>query len=66
MNRRLSQADVYNLDDSEYRAYVRSELARARTKATPRTRGVIDVLLTMLFFLGIILVVLHQNGLIGK
>lgn len=56
---------VYNLNDEEYRDYMRAELSRARSKQVPRERGIIDVLLTVVFFIGIVLIVLHQNGMIG-
>ena len=65
LNRRLSQAELYHLDEAEYRDYMRMELTRARSKTVPRTRGVIDVLLTVVFFIGIVLIVLHQNGMVG-
>lgn len=65
-NRRLSQSELYHLEEGEYRDYMRLELSRARSKAVPRTRGIIDVLLTVVFFVGIVLVVLHQNGMLQR
>ena len=65
-NRRLSQAELYNLDEAQYRDYMRAELNRARASAAPRQRGIIDVLLTVVFFIGIVLIVMHQNGMIGN
>lgn len=66
MNKRLSQSQVSSLDDDAYRDYMRAELVRARGNAIPRKRSILDVLLTVVFFIGIVLIVLHQNGLFAK
>jgi hypothetical protein len=66
LNKRLSQMELYNLDEDQYRDYMRAELRSARSKTAEPKRGIIDVLLTVVFFVGIVLIVLHQNGMIGK
>ncbi len=65
LNKRYSQADLCQLEDYEYREYLRAELSRAREARTHHKRGVVDVLLTMLFFIGVVLIILHQNGLLS-
>ena len=66
LKKRMSQTEVYRLDDDEYRDYMRSELHRARNDAAAPKKGVLDVLLTILFFIGIVMIVMHQNGMLGK
>jgi hypothetical protein len=54
-------------EDGAYRDFLRAELnKRARQSAPSPNKRIFDVLLTLLFLGGIILVVLHQNGMFGK
>ena len=60
----ITQSDLYDLDDSAYRDYSRSRLARARNQKTRSWRGPVDLAIALFLFVIVGVVVLHERGVI--
>jgi hypothetical protein len=64
----FTQSHLSGLDESAYRDYSRSRLARARideqSKQNKTWRGPVDLLITFFLFSIVLMVVLHERGII--
>ena len=64
----LTQTDLYDLDDSAYRDYSRSRLARARSSANRQQsqawRGLVDLLIAFFLFMVVAVIVFHERGIL--
>ena len=60
----ITQSDLYDLDDSAYRDYSRSRLARARNQKPQSWRGPVDLAIALFLFMIVGVIVLHERGII--
>jgi hypothetical protein len=60
----ITQSDLIDLDDSAYRDYSRSRLARARNQKVQNWRGPVDLAIALFLFMIVGVIVLHERGII--
>jgi type VI protein secretion system component VasF len=62
--KRIVAIDLYDLDDSAYRDYSRSRLARARSRKTNSWRAPVDIFVALVLLMVVAMIVLHEQGIL--
>jgi hypothetical protein len=62
--KRIVATDLYDLDDSAYRDYSRSRLARARSRKTKSWRAPVDIFVALVLLMVVATIVLHEQGIL--